>query len=67
VFGSVDGIRGWRNGHGEGVYLVDVADPEEGAAGVARAVVGAGASLVRLCEVETSLEHAYLELLDGDR
>ncbi len=67
VFGSVEGIRGWRNGRGEGVYFVDVEDPEEGAARVASAVVGAGGSLVRLCEVETSLESAYLDLLDADR
>jgi ABC-2 type transport system ATP-binding protein len=67
VFGAVDGIRGWRNGHGAGVYIVDAGDPETGAPKVARAVVGAGASLVRLCEVETSLEDAYLELLDADR
>ena len=67
VFGEVDEIRGWRNGQGAGVYLVDVRDPEKGAADVARAVVGAGASLLRLCEVETSLEDVYLELLGADR
>ena len=67
VFGSVDGIRGWRNGQGAGVYIVDVADPKTAAPGVARAVVGSGASLVRLCEVETSLEDAYLELVERER
>src|SRR6266511_2954730 len=67
VFGAVDGIRGWRNGRGAGVYVIDVGDPEQGAADVARAVVGAGASLIRLCEIETSLEDVYLELLDADR
>jgi hypothetical protein len=65
VFGALDGIRAWRNGHGAGVYVVDVTDPERDAAAVARAVVGAGASLVRLAEVEASLEDAYLELLGG--
>jgi len=67
VFRTVDGIRGWRNGQGAGVYIVDVTDPQQGAAGVAKAVVEAGASLVRLCEVESTLEDAYLELLDADR
>jgi hypothetical protein len=42
-------------------------DPARGAADVARAVVGAGASLLRLCEVETSFEDVYLELLDAER
>jgi hypothetical protein len=67
VFGAVDGVRGWRNGHAEGVYIVDVCDQEKAAAGVARAVVRAGAALVRLCEVEASLEDAYLALMDADR
>jgi ABC-2 type transport system ATP-binding protein len=67
VFGAADGIRSWKNGRGAGVYVVDVADRDEGAANIARAVVAAGASLIRLCEAEASLEDAYLELLDGHR
>jgi ABC-2 type transport system ATP-binding protein len=67
VFGSLEGIRCWTNGQGEGVYVVDVGDPDECAPRVARAVVDAGGSLVRLCEVETSLEKAYLDLLEADR
>jgi ABC-2 type transport system ATP-binding protein len=67
VFGGVDGICGWRNGRGDGVYIVDVPDPEAVAPAVARAVVGSGASLVRLCQVERSLEEAYLELVDRER
>ncbi len=67
VFGVVDGIRSWENGRGAGVYLVDVADRDEGAANIARAVVGAGASLIRLSAADASLEDAYLELLNGDR
>jgi ABC-2 type transport system ATP-binding protein len=67
VFGSVDGVSGWRNGQGAGVYVVDTRDPETVAPVVARAVVGSGASLVRLCQVETSLEDAYLELVDRER
>jgi ABC-2 type transport system ATP-binding protein len=67
VFGSIDGVGGWRNGQGAGVYVVDVRDPEAVAPVVARAIVGSGASLVRLCQVETSLEDAYLELMDRER
>ena len=67
VFDVVEGISGWRNGRGAGVYLVDVADPQKVAPDVARAVVGAGASLVRLCELETSLEDVYLQLIREDQ
>jgi ABC-2 type transport system ATP-binding protein len=65
VFGSVVGVRGWRNGRGAGVYVVDVPDPRALAPSVARAIVESGASLVRLCPVERSLEDAYLELVEG--
>jgi hypothetical protein len=67
VFGAVPGIQGWHNGQAPGVYVVEVADPPAAAPVVARAVVGAGASLVRLVELETSLEDAYLGLLEGTR
>jgi hypothetical protein len=64
VFGRVRGVQGWRNGRAPGLYVVDVQNLELDAADVARAVVRAGGSLVRLCEVETSLEDAYLALLE---
>jgi ABC-2 type transport system ATP-binding protein len=67
VFGSVEGVLGWRNGGGPGVYVLEVTDPEQNAPDVARAVVAAGASLVRLGALETSLEDAYLELLERGR
>ena len=67
VFGRVDGVQSWRNGGVPGVYVVEVRDPESDAADVARAVVEAGGALVRLGELEASLEDAYLELLDGGR
>jgi ABC-2 type transport system ATP-binding protein len=67
VFDAVGGIRGWRNGRGAGVYLLDVEDPEKVAPDVARAVVGSGASLVRLSELDTSLEDVDLELMEADR
>ncbi len=67
VFGSVDGVSGWRNGRGTGVYIVDAGDPEAVAPVVARAVVESGAALLRLTQVERSLEDAYLELVEGER
>jgi len=60
----VFGARSWRNGHSPGVYVVEVANPATDAPEVARAVVEAGAALLRLGEVETSLEDAYLELME---
>ncbi len=67
VFGDIKGVHSWENGRGAGVYVIEVADPDGDAADIARAVVGAGASLIRLCAAEASLEDAYLELLDGGR
>jgi ABC-2 type transport system ATP-binding protein len=65
--GKVFGPKSWRNGRAPGVYIVEVEDPQRDAPEVARAVVGAGAALVRLGEVATSLEDAYLELLESER
>jgi ABC-2 type transport system ATP-binding protein len=67
VFGAVPGIQGWHNGQAPGVYVVEAADPAAAAPAVARAVVGAGASLLRLVELQTSLEDAYLGLLEKTR
>jgi ABC-2 type transport system ATP-binding protein len=67
VFGAIDGVSAWRNGQGAGVYVVDVGDPEAVAPVVARAVVESGAALLRLSQVETSLEDAYLELVERER
>jgi ABC-2 type transport system ATP-binding protein len=67
VFGAVPGLDGWQNGRGAGVYVVRVADPRSAAPELARALVGAGASLLRLGELETSLEQAYLGLIGGEQ
>jgi ABC-2 type transport system ATP-binding protein len=65
VFGNLAAVRRWRHGSGPGVYLLEV--DEAGAADVARAVVGAGASLLRLQPSTASLEDIYLDLLEAGR
>jgi ABC-2 type transport system ATP-binding protein len=64
VFAGLPGIDGWR---AEGpTYILPVADPNAAAPAVARAVVGAGADLVHLGEVQHTLEDVYLQLIDED-
>jgi len=63
LFGAIAGVHGWRNREGSGSYVLDVEDAAELAPEVARAITGAGADLVRLAEVEHSLEDAYLEIV----
>jgi ABC-2 type transport system ATP-binding protein len=65
VFGAVDGVTTWT-ADGSGGYVLQVRDPPSAAPGVARAVVGAGADLVRLDEVRHTLEDVYLQLIDQD-
>jgi ABC-2 type transport system ATP-binding protein len=66
-FSAIDGVSDWRNGQGAGVYVVGAGDPEAVAPVVAKAVVESGAALLRLTQVETSLEEAYLELVERER
>ncbi|HEX9376394.1 MAG TPA: ABC transporter ATP-binding protein [Actinomycetota bacterium] len=63
LFGAIPGVHGWRDGAGGGAYVLDVDDAGEVAPRVARAAVAAGADLIRLAEVEHSLEDAYLEIV----
>jgi ABC-2 type transport system ATP-binding protein len=65
VFGSVDGLTTWT-ADDSGGYVLQVQDPPSAAPAVARAVVGAGADLMRLDEVHHSLEDVYLQLIDQD-
>ena len=64
LFGSIGGVRRWSGD--EGVYRLEVEDPVRVAPAVARALVGEGADVLRLAEVERSLEDVYLELIDED-
>jgi ABC-2 type transport system ATP-binding protein len=64
VFGAVPGVAEWTQR--DGGYQVTVDDPAAAAPALARAVVGAGADLVRLAEVTHSLEDVYLRLVQDD-
>jgi ABC-2 type transport system ATP-binding protein len=64
VFSRVPGVRDWAAQ--DGSYVVTVDDPAAVAPELARAIVGAGADLVRLAEVRHSLEDVYLQLVDED-
>ncbi len=63
VFNGLAGVTGWSGE--DGGYRVEVSDPKVAAPAVARALVGAGADVLHLAEVEHSLEDVYLELV-GD-
>jgi ABC-2 type transport system ATP-binding protein len=66
VFSTIPHVSGWsQDGPGRYVVSVDSA-PASVAPDVARAVVAAGANLVRLAEVRHSLEDVYLGLVDQD-
>ena len=60
-----DGVGRWES-LGDSSYRVQVPEPESAAPLVARAVVAAGAGLVRLAEAKHSLEDVYLELVGED-
>jgi ABC-2 type transport system ATP-binding protein len=67
LFGPVPGVEGWRRQ--DGSYVVSVApstEPSVVAPHLARALVGAGADVVKLAEVSHSLEDVYLHLVDED-
>jgi ABC-2 type transport system ATP-binding protein len=64
VLSRVAGVRDWTAL--DGSYVVTVSDPAAVAPELARAVVGAGADLVKLAEVQHSLEDVYLRLVDED-
>ncbi len=63
VFSRVEGVRSWNLNDGR--YLLQVSDPTIVAPALARALVQAGADILRLAEVQHSLEDVYLELI-GD-
>ena len=65
VFGSVAAAGGWTQ-DGDGVYQVKAADPAVAAPELARALVAAGADVLRLAEVERTLEDVYLQLVNED-
>ena len=67
VLGALAGVENWSAGpDAAGTYLLAVADPDQAAPAVARAVVDAGADLLALTPSRHSLEDVYLQLIDTD-
>jgi ABC-2 type transport system ATP-binding protein len=62
-FGSIAGVKTWAAENGS--YVVEVADAASVAPELARALVKAGAGIVRLAEVRHTLEDVYMELIEG--
>ena len=64
IFEPIAGVTGWKAQ--DGAYVVSVSDPAAVAPDLARRLVEAGADILRLAEVEHSLEDVYLELVNED-
>jgi ABC-2 type transport system ATP-binding protein len=64
-FSSVLAVEGWRS-EVPGTYELSVTDPRAAAPEVTRSLVGAGADVLSIGEVQHSLEDVYLELIDED-
>jgi ABC-2 type transport system ATP-binding protein len=62
VFGRVPGVAGWTNDNG--TYRIRVDDVSAAAPQITRALVRAKADVVRIAEMEHSLEDAYLEIVE---
>ncbi|HWD73273.1 MAG TPA: ABC transporter ATP-binding protein [Actinomycetota bacterium] len=65
VFGPIAGISAWQPRPGPGSYILQTAEPAAVAPKVVRAIVAAGADVIRVAEVEHSLEDVYLELVES--
>jgi ABC-2 type transport system ATP-binding protein len=61
TFKAISLVHDWQAVDGQ--YIVQVDDPPAAAPLLARAIVDSGAGLVRLAEVERTLEEVYLQLL----
>ncbi|HEY1331164.1 MAG TPA: ABC transporter ATP-binding protein [Actinomycetota bacterium] len=65
VFGSAGATDVWTQ-NGDGVYTVKADDPAATTPALARALVAAGADILRLAEVQRTLEDVYLQLVSED-
>jgi ABC-2 type transport system ATP-binding protein len=65
VFGPITRISAWQPGPVPGSYVLQTAEPAAVAPEVVRALVAAGADVIRVAEVEHSLEDVYLELVES--
>jgi hypothetical protein len=61
IFGGLQGVDRWTGEDGR--YVVTVNDPSVSTPLLADALVRAGARVLRIAEVEHSLEDVYLELV----
>ncbi len=67
IFAALPGVDGWER-RGLADYVLAVSDDAAAAPAAARALVAAGADVLRISESEHSLEDVYLELVDtGER
>jgi ABC-2 type transport system ATP-binding protein len=65
VFSPIGAVENWRS-EDPGSYLLSVSDPRVAAPEVTRSLVGAGADVLSIGEVQHSLEDVYLELIAED-
>jgi ABC-2 type transport system ATP-binding protein len=65
VFATVPGLHNIAQDNGS--YLLDVSDARAAAPAIARALVSAGADVLRIAEKEHSLEEAYLEIVEDQQ
>jgi ABC-2 type transport system ATP-binding protein len=61
---TLPGAKGWR--WQDGAYVISVDEPSAVVPELARRLVGAGADILELGEVDHSLEDVYLQLVDED-
>jgi ABC-2 type transport system ATP-binding protein len=67
IFAGLPGVDGWER-RGPADYVLAVSDETAAAPAAARALVAAGADVLRISESEHSLEDVYMELVDtGER
>jgi ABC-2 type transport system ATP-binding protein len=67
VLGALPGVENWHPDDAQpGLYVLAVADPDQTAPALTRAVVEAGADLLTLTPSRHSLEDVYLQLIDTD-
>jgi ABC-2 type transport system ATP-binding protein len=62
LFAGLNSVEEWRSVE-PGSYILTVADPTIAAPEVTRALVGAGADVLSIIELQHSLEDVYLELI----
>ena len=65
VFGGLPAVESWHQ-DGDGAYVVAVSDAGVAAPAITRALVAAGADVLRIGESYHSLEDVYIELIDED-